>query len=129
MIIEQTKPVVLEPGWYQAVVADVQAVSGQYGDQLEFTFLLSLPGGQRRIRAWATPKFSPGTKLYAWCEAIFGRAIPSSYNLDTAHLVNRAVDVRLERKSGPRGEYVKVAALSKAGSMTRADSQGDVPFA
>lgn len=130
MIIEQQKLVVLPPGWHKAVVQDVQPTTGQFGDQVQITFLVDGDDGLPvKVKAWASARFSPMSKLYAWAENIFGVPIPESYDLNTDDLLGRACDIKLERRPGAKGEFLKVVAVAKAGTMTTAaNGDSDLPF-
>lgn len=125
-IIAQTRieRLTLDPGWYKAIVVDVSPVESEFGPQLEWRFMLDGHEG-KTVRAWSGAKFAPGTKLYSWAEAVFGKAIPGNYNLDTDHLKGRKVDIRLEQKAGPRGTFMKVTQLAKAGSMSASTNSDD----
>ena len=110
-IIEQTTWEVIPMGEYPAVIADVRLTDGMFGQQCEFVFCLE--GGDfdgSFVKAWTSAKFSIKSKLFRWAEAAFGGAeIPPEYNLDTADLAGRRVNLRVTIKSKDDGtEFNKV---------------------
>lgn len=125
--IKQTRSVTIPPGWYRGIVMGITEVEGEYGPQLEWTFMLD-GFEDKLIRAWTSTIFSPQSKLFSWVEAVFAKTIPPSYDLDTDHLLGKAVDVRLEERPGRAGTFVKVTQLAAAGSMSARSEETDLPF-
>ena len=113
-VIEQTVWETIPMGEYPAVIADVRLTDGMFGQQCEFVF--TLEGGEfdgSFIKGWTSAKFSPKSKLFKWAQAAFGGAeIPPEYNLDTADLAGRRVNLRVTIKSKDDGtEFNKVDDL------------------
>lgn len=105
--IQQTIFEVLEPGEYPAKVAGIEAVEGQFGPQLRWSFDL---GDGKKLSAWTSQTFSPKAKLYKWTASAFGGwDIPRGYVLDTDALLNRPVRLIVVVEAGRDGPYSKVS--------------------
>lgn len=93
IIIPQTKTQLHPVGEYRAVIADISAAEGEFGPQLEFTFgLFGVPRDVAVIRGWASQKFSPRSKLYAWTKAALGGGpIAEDYDFDSDDLIDKEV--------------------------------------
>jgi hypothetical protein len=91
--IEQKVYEVIETGQYPAKITDIEAVSGQYGDQLKFTFTLpSSEGNTRTLLGWCSAKFCPKSKLYEWTQAAMGGApIDREYNFNSDDVIGKPV--------------------------------------
>lgn len=107
LTIKQTVFEVLEPGEYPAVVAEIEAVDGQFGPQLRWRFDL---GDGRRLSAWTSQTFSAKSKLGKWAVACFGgRELPRDYVLDTDKLLGRPVRLIVVTENGRDGPFSKVS--------------------
>ena len=115
MKIARTEHVRLEPGVYEAVVADVEPEVGTFGDQLKWKLLLLDADGQEaELWAWCSQKFSPMAKLWGWVDAIMfgGRGVPATYQeFDTSDVIGRSCLVTVALKAGDRGDYNRVEAI------------------
>jgi len=105
-------------GSYLAKVAIVEPTTGQYGDQLKFSFDILKPDAQagRQLTAWTSARLSPQSKLYKWLTALYGdvAAVPLDENMewDSDDAVGRqvVVDVVVETRADG-SEFNKVNAL------------------
>lgn len=89
--IDQKVYEVIPTGDYPAEIIQVDLETGQYGQQLKFTFSL-LGKANQSLWGWASASFTTKSKLYAWTRAAFGgKPVPPNYNLDTDHLIGRRV--------------------------------------
>lgn len=107
--IDQKVYELIPVGEYPAEIIQVDLETGQYGQQLKFSF--SLDGKNQTLWGWASASFTTKSKLYAWTRAAFGgRPVPPNYNLDTDHLIGRKVllTVIIARKDDGQ-EYNKIS--------------------
>jgi len=67
------KPLDIDPGVYAATIKEIEKVTGEFGDQLRFTFTLDgIPDTEPW--AWCSYKLGTQTKLWHWFTALKGRA-------------------------------------------------------
>ena len=116
-IVKQERYETLPVGEYLSKISKIEAKTGQYGPQLKFRF--DLVGDNlidRYVTGWCSQTFSPKSKLYAWTRAAFGgREIPPTYNLNTDHLLGKAVTLVLVTVTSDDGqEYNKIHDMRPA---------------
>lgn len=114
-IIKQQRFDCLPAGNYPARIAAVSLEKGKYGDQLRVKFDLVGDLSGRSVTGWATATFGGRSKLTDWVRAaIFdGSAIPETYDLNTADLLDRRVTLTLIERQGNDGErFNKVDAVN-----------------
>ena len=80
----------VEPGTYDAILSKTEDSTGQFGPQVMFSFDL---GENRILRAWASGKLSPKSKMGGWVKALLGE-LPDE--LDTAALVGTKCRVKVD---------------------------------
>jgi hypothetical protein len=114
--IKQTHYEPLPVGEYPAKIGAVEVSDGQYGSQVKLRFDVTAAGFEdRSVTGWASATFSPKSKLYQWVRAAFGRDIPSGYDLNTDHLLDRPVTLVLVTKAGDDGgEYNRIHDVKPA---------------
>jgi hypothetical protein len=114
--IKQTHYEPLPVGEYPAKIGAVEVSDGQYGAQVKLRFDVTAAGFEdRSVTGWASATFSPKSKLYQWARAAFGRDIPSGYDLDIDHLLDRPVTLVLVTKTGDDGsEFNKIHDVKAA---------------
>lgn len=114
--IRQTKTQLHPVGEYRAVIADISAAEGEFGPQCEFTFgLIDVDPDIAVIRGWATQKFSPRSKLYAWTKAARGGGlIPEDYTFDSDDLIDKEVLLTLVIRDREDGSQFNRIDLVKA---------------
>ena len=126
--IEQTKFDQVPTGAYPAVIADLEMVTGQYGEQIQWQLKIEQPGTDWDgipLSAWTSAKFSPKSKLYAWTRAAFdGKDIPTDYTWNSEHLMGKRVMVVVVEKIKPDGtEFSKVEDLRPMKPLVAAPAQ------
>jgi len=69
--IHQTFFELIPTGRYLAKIVAIEALDGQFGPQLKFTFKLppNEQGESRTMLGWASRKFNNQSKLYEWTKA------------------------------------------------------------
>jgi len=103
----------LDEGNYPAEIARIELETGQFGQQLKFSFDLLGEHEGRTLLGWASAKFSSKSKLYAWTRAALGgQPMEPGYLLNTDDLIGRKVNLTVERESREDGsEYNKVSRI------------------
>jgi hypothetical protein len=104
--IEQTIYDPIPTGKYPAKVMEIEQVEGQFGPQLKFKFEIpNVEGEKRELISWASMKFSPQSKLYAWTQAaVFsGGSVPREYTFNSDDMVGRKVNLVVIEKEGKNG--------------------------
>jgi hypothetical protein len=112
--IEQTQFEVVPTGEYPAKIQKVEEVSGQFGDQLKFTFELppNEEGEKRTLLGWASAKFNPLSKLYGWTESALGGApIDRGYNFNSDDIIGKPVTLVVIVKMSEKGEVNKIQSV------------------
>lgn len=115
--IPQTRDQLHPAGEYRARIYDIVETEGQFGIQLQFLFsLLDVPPDVATVRGWASAKFSPRSKLYAWTKAAFGGGlIPLDQEFDSEDLLGRPVLLTLvirDREDG--SQFNKIDSVRAA---------------
>ena len=110
MFIEPTKYTPIPTADYPAVIREIEAVDGEYGQQLKFLLGLGqvadvdgeMPdeGHERRLTAYASCKLSPKSKLWGWAQAC--RLDPEE-GLNTADMIGKTVRVTVVVKKRDDG--------------------------
>jgi hypothetical protein len=114
----------IDPGIYRARLAKIEdAVSEEYGPQLKFFFkVLDADGDetQQEILGWASQKFHPRSKLFAWAKAMLRSKCPTPPDdIDTDVLIGKRADVEVvayKKQDGSDG--TKIGALFPYATMT-----------
>jgi len=96
----------LKTGEYVAEIASAKLVTGLYGQQVEFTFELTGAFVGREVVAWASAKFSPGTKLYRWWGAATSGTIKAGTDFDTDDVVGKTVVLVILQETNKQGLVV-----------------------
>ncbi len=118
----------LEPGWYPATLANIEAGTGPFGPLFKFTFSLQGAEGETTdITGLCGQKLAPGTKLEKWLTGL-GLDVEVGENVELDDFVGRKcrvfVDTNETEKNGEKRAYSNVmkVALPKtktAGSSTK----------
>lgn len=111
MIIKRQEYKTVKPGWYEAVVSDVEEVEGQYGPQIRLRFDI---GGGVSVLGWANASLGPRSKLTKWVKGILGE-VPDI--LDTADLVGRRCRILLDNVEGKNGTYNTIVSIKTAAQV------------
>lgn len=103
----------LPDGIYPAEVTDIEETTGQFGEQLKFTFrLLSQP--DRDIFYWCSKKFTGGTKpskLYKVTRVLLGNPIPTNMMFDSDQLIGRKARLNIIKVDTEKGTSNRVEAV------------------
>jgi hypothetical protein len=94
-----------DPGVYAATVAEVETVSGEFGEQLRFTFTLD-DDPDAEPWAWASRKLGTQTKLWRWVTALKGRPPDIGERLAPRDLVGLRCQVVIGAKKTKSGDEV-----------------------
>lgn len=83
--VEKRKYTLIETGEYVFTLQDVGEISGDYGDRMQWDFLVAEKGtpteyiarddgNQRVLRFWTDPEITLGSKQHEWIQALAGRS-------------------------------------------------------
>jgi hypothetical protein len=106
----------LGSGQYPAKITSVEHVTGEFGEQIQFSFeITGGPKSGNTLRAWATAALSPKSKLYSWASAFFPPEQLKANGLDPKVLEGRAVNLMVITKPDSAGNMRdKVEAITPA---------------
>jgi len=88
----------LEAGIYEATITEVVQETGDYGEQIKFTF--TLDNSDTTLLAWAGASLSNKSKLGRWVSSIYGQ-LPDE--LDIENLEGRPVNIVVTVVNRPDG--------------------------
>jgi hypothetical protein len=99
------KPLDCEPGIYSATIKEIEKVTGEFGDQLRFTFTIDdVPDCEPW--AWCSYKLGSQTKLWKWFTALKGRAPTIGEKVAPRDLVGCRCQLIIGPKKSKSGDEV-----------------------
>jgi len=99
------KPLDCDPGVYAATIKEIEKVTGEFGDQLRFTFTIDdLP--DEEPWAWCSYKLGTQTKLWRWFTALKGRAPTIGEKVSPRDLVGCRCQLVIGPKKSKSGDEV-----------------------
>jgi hypothetical protein len=99
------KPLDIDPGVYAATIKDIEKVTGEFGDQLRFTFTIDeIP--DEEPWAWCSYKLGTQTKLWKWFTALKGRPPTIGERLAPRDLVGCRCQLVIGPKKSKGGDEV-----------------------
>ena len=111
--IKQTTYELLPVGEYTAKISAIEADDGKFGAQVKFEF--EIQGGDyagQTLLAWASAKFSPRSKLFAWTRAALSSDISPDYDFNSDDLLGRPVMVTVVIRPNEDGaEFNRVESV------------------
>jgi hypothetical protein len=117
------KPLDVDPGVYPATVKEVEKVTGEFGEQMRFTFTLD-GDPDNEPWAWCSYKLGTQTKLWRWFTALKGRAPTIGEKLAPRDLVGCRCQLIVGLKKARDGSEVKgVTDLLPAAKAAKAAPQ------
>jgi hypothetical protein len=118
----------LPTGEYRVELTAIELSSGQYGEQLKWTF--SVPDKGRNLVAYSTLSASLASKCMRWAGALLGRPIQPKEQVDFEALVGKtAIAVVVKQRKDDGREFNKVDDLLPLRTATAGEpaEEGD-PF-
>lgn len=129
--IDQTRYEPIPVGEYTAEIDSIEAVTGQFGDQLKMKFCIQSPEDymDRVLLGWCSAKFTPKSKLFKWTQAILfsGGPVPEEYGFDSDGLVGHPCRIVVLTKADDKGgEFNKIDDVKPYRKPTQAKAQPKV---
>jgi hypothetical protein len=114
----------LPDGIYEAEITAIDYVTGDYGEQVKFTFELHGAQAGVELAAWATKKLSAGSKLTKWVSSILGQDFDPEVSavVDLDGLVGRGVKLIVQQAENTKQQvFNKVTGVKGDPNFKKTD--------
>ena len=131
--IPQTWSRLYPVGEYAATITAIKEKEGQFGPQLQFTFMLDVAREQENpLLGWTSAIFSARSKLYKWVKAAFGGSqLSREYTFDSDDVIGKKVLLTLVVRERDDGSSFNTIDSLRAAQQEIAPlfiPEADIPF-